>query len=334
MRLLRRHAEKRVCLTMARIRSIKPDLFLDDGLSGVSLEAHFLLTGLPCLADSAGRLEDRPRRIQAQIFPYRPSVNVDACLDELARSGHIQRYTADGERYLQIEDWDKDQRPHVKEAPTCIPPPADSTEHRNGCELAGNSPGTRQDKSAGIWDLGSGILDSVSSAAAIASAMHEIATSGHPAQQPLLPEPGPPAKPVAKKPTTAAAEFAEWANGESRKMLAPDAPDNAKLRGDQWAKLGAAVKQQGIAKMQAAFRLYLQDPYWLSKGLPLGAFAADTEKWTAIVSAPKVVMPAAKPKSGGLDFYEVKRLGEEAKRREEEEARQREGRANGTSTGS
>ena len=107
---------------MARIRSIKVDQFLDDGLTEVSLEAHFLLLGLPCLADSAGRLEDRPRKIQALLFAYRPEVKVDALLSELVRSGHVVRYEADGGRYLQIENGETDQRPHIKEAESAIPP--------------------------------------------------------------------------------------------------------------------------------------------------------------------------------------------------------------------
>jgi hypothetical protein len=143
---------------MARIRSIKLDLFMDDGLAEVSLEAHFLLAGLPCLADSEGRLEDRPRRIQAQIFPYRREVDVDRCLEELAKSGHVRRYEAAGVRYLQVENWDDDQRPHVKEAPSSIPAPLDSSEHRQGGDVAGNSPGTRRGESAGILGVGSGVL--------------------------------------------------------------------------------------------------------------------------------------------------------------------------------
>ena len=145
---------------MARIRSIKIDLFVDDALADVSLAAHLLLAGLPVLADSAGRLEDRPRRIQAQLFPYREGVDVGACLDELAAVGALVRYEAAGRRYIQVANWRRDQRPHVKEATSAIPPPTDSTEHRQGVELAGNSPGTRRGKNAGILGVGSGVLDS------------------------------------------------------------------------------------------------------------------------------------------------------------------------------
>lgn len=142
---------------MARIRSIKPELFMDDGLADVSIPARFLLAGLPCLADREGRLEDRPRRIQAQIFPYDAGVDVGALLSELARSGHIIRYVVDGERYVQVCDWEQDQRPHIKEAESAIPSPLDSTEHQPSTVKTVSAPGTRPEH-ADTNPLGSGIL--------------------------------------------------------------------------------------------------------------------------------------------------------------------------------
>lgn len=150
---------------MARIRSIKADLFVDDSLADVSIEAHFLLAGLPVLADRAGRLEDRPRRIQVQIFPFRPSINVDSCLSELVTSGHVIRYEAGGQRYIEVVNWERDQRPHVKEAASVIPPPPPSyTEHRLSTGSApassGRVPGDDTGEPAGIMDSGCGVLDS------------------------------------------------------------------------------------------------------------------------------------------------------------------------------
>lgn len=107
---------------MARLRTLKPDYYLDEGLSEVSLEAHFLLSGLWTIADRAGRLEDRPRRIKVQVFPYR-DVDVDKALGELAASGYVVRYEADGKRLLQVADWERDQRPHFKEPPSQFPAP-------------------------------------------------------------------------------------------------------------------------------------------------------------------------------------------------------------------
>lgn len=132
------------------------------------------------------------------------------------------------------------------------------------------------------------------------------------------------------KRTTAAEEFVGWARTESRAKLAPDAPDNCALKRHQWPKLGEAVKHQGLAKMQAAFRVFLTDAYWLGKGLPLGAFVADWEKYAGEVSAPKAPPQKSKP-----DFYDLQRAAEEVKRQlaDEEErkaAKRREEARNGT----
>lgn len=148
---------------MARIRSIKIDLFLDDGLESVSLEAHFLLAGLPVLADRAGRLEDKPKRIHAQIFPYRPTVDTAALLVELEDTGHIRRYEAGGQRYIEVCGWDRDQRPHVNEPKSSIPPPPPNCAehcHSNARGIHELNPGIQAHKDrAGIRDSGLGILD-------------------------------------------------------------------------------------------------------------------------------------------------------------------------------
>lgn len=148
---------------MARIRSIKIDLFLDDGLESVSLEAHFLLAGLPVLADRAGRLEDKPKRIHAQIFPYRPTIDTAALLVELEGTGHIRRYEVGGQRYIEVGGWDRDQRPHVNEPKSSIPPPPPGyTEHyhSNAQVIRELNPGIQaHEDRAGIRDSGLGILD-------------------------------------------------------------------------------------------------------------------------------------------------------------------------------
>lgn len=182
---------------MARIRSIKVDLFVDDSLADISVESHLLLAGLPCLADSAGRLEDRPKRIHAQLMPYRPAFDVAARLTELHDTGAITRYESGGVAYIQIANWERDQRPHVKEAASIIPAPAARyTEPRLGSGLAGETPGTRPSEHAGIMDSGCGVLDSGSGSSPPAS-------QAAPEQHPLLPTEAPgPAKKAkkAKKP--------------------------------------------------------------------------------------------------------------------------------------
>lgn len=81
-----------------------------------------LFEGLWILADRAGRLEDRPLRIKAEVFPYRDA-NVDAMLAWLVSSEFILRYLVDGKRYIQILNFAKHQNPHKNETESDIPSP-------------------------------------------------------------------------------------------------------------------------------------------------------------------------------------------------------------------
>lgn len=110
---------------MARSRNIKPQFFLNEHLAQKSPYARLLFIGLWCLADCKGRMEDRPMRIKAALFPYE-SVDIDALLDELATQpeNFIVRYEVDGNRYIEITNFGKHQNPHKneKEVGSRIPP--------------------------------------------------------------------------------------------------------------------------------------------------------------------------------------------------------------------
>jgi hypothetical protein len=76
------------------------------------------------MADRQGRLEDRPLRICAELFPYRRSVTekkADAMLRWLSDNGFIIRYEVEGRRYIQVVEFLKHQNPHKNEAPSKIP---------------------------------------------------------------------------------------------------------------------------------------------------------------------------------------------------------------------
>lgn len=111
---------------MARIRYIKPEFFKDDDLAQLPFEVRLFYAGLWGLADKAGRLEDRPMRLKAEIFPY-DNVDAEKCLKQLNQQKHgsgkpfINRYEVDGQRYIQILLWDKHQRPHHTEKDSQIP---------------------------------------------------------------------------------------------------------------------------------------------------------------------------------------------------------------------
>jgi len=107
---------------MARARNIKPGFFTNDLLAETGPEGMILFAGLWTMADRKGRMEDRPRRIKAEVLPYF-DVDVDALLSALAARGFIARYAVNGTNYLQIVNFTKHQNPHVNERDSSIPAP-------------------------------------------------------------------------------------------------------------------------------------------------------------------------------------------------------------------
>lgn len=107
---------------MARARNIKPGFFKNEQLAECSPLARLLFAGLWCLADRDGRLEDRPKRIRAEVLPYDDG-SVEDLLAELQNAGFILRYTASSGRYIQVLNFGKHQNPHHREPVSTIPAP-------------------------------------------------------------------------------------------------------------------------------------------------------------------------------------------------------------------
>lgn len=110
---------------MARSRNIKPGFFTNDVLAEIEPLGRLLFAGLWTIADRAGRLEDRPKKIKAEILPY-DDCDVDKLLNSLYSYGFILRFQVNGVGYIQIVNFSKHQNPHKNEAPSSIPEP---TEH-------------------------------------------------------------------------------------------------------------------------------------------------------------------------------------------------------------
>jgi hypothetical protein len=62
---------------MPRARNIKPALFKNNVLAKEPHAVTLLFIGLWTLADKAGRLEDIPERVHAELFPYKRDVDLD-----------------------------------------------------------------------------------------------------------------------------------------------------------------------------------------------------------------------------------------------------------------
>jgi len=105
-----------------RARSIKPGFFQNEQLAELAFETRLLFIGLWCMADRAGRLPDRPKRVKIELFPA-DAVDADRALEALAEVGLIQRYQVGTERYIQVTNFTKHQYPHHRETASVIPAP-------------------------------------------------------------------------------------------------------------------------------------------------------------------------------------------------------------------
>ncbi|WP_316851196.1 hypothetical protein [Pedobacter agri] len=122
---------------MARIRSIKPDFFKHEDLAELPAMVRLLFIGLWTQADREGKLENRPKRLKIEIFPY-DDFDINEGLDLLEKNGFILRYSAPSQHsestmqaqcnnsastFISIISFAKHQQPNSKEARSTIPNP-------------------------------------------------------------------------------------------------------------------------------------------------------------------------------------------------------------------
>jgi hypothetical protein len=94
----------------------------DERLAACQPFARLLYRDMHSLADKEGRLEDRPRWIAGEVFPY-DDCDVTPLLDELHRHGFIQRYAVNGKRCICLPEFKHFQKPHQREQPSKLPEP-------------------------------------------------------------------------------------------------------------------------------------------------------------------------------------------------------------------
>lgn len=103
-----------------RARQLKPGLYKNEDLAECSIWARFIFPGLWTMADRSGRLEDRPKRIKAELLPF-DDQPIGPILEELEKWGFIKRYEVAGVRYIWIPNFVKHQNPHKNEKPSDLP---------------------------------------------------------------------------------------------------------------------------------------------------------------------------------------------------------------------
>jgi hypothetical protein len=166
---------------MARARNIKPGLFKNEILGVADPLYTLLFEGLWLLADRDGKLEDRPLRVKAEVFPYRDA-NVEDGLNWLHANGFIRRYVVAGKPYILILEFKKHQNPHKNETASEFPDPT-TEEIGTSTEKIGSEP----DKP------GSARADSLSTDSLIPDSLNSVPKgTGMPAgQDPSAPAPDP-----------------------------------------------------------------------------------------------------------------------------------------------
>jgi len=116
-----------------RGRDIKPGFFISDELAEVSIPARLLFIGLWTLADREGRVELRPRKLKAQLFPFDDAVTVESIEEMIgqlasARGRFLLVYEQEDQRFLSIRTFKKHQHIHPNEKASDIPAPPESDE--------------------------------------------------------------------------------------------------------------------------------------------------------------------------------------------------------------
>lgn len=95
---------------MGRIRTIKPEFFRSRSLAKCERDARTTFAGLWTEADDHGRGIADVRLLKGAIWPLDDDISpemIERFLTQLSRTGHIQLYNVDGERYYEIVNWEK-----------------------------------------------------------------------------------------------------------------------------------------------------------------------------------------------------------------------------------
>lgn len=107
---------------MPRIRTIKPEFPQSESMGRVSRDARLAFIEMWTVADDSGRLRGNSRMLASILFPYDDDAPklIDGWLDELEREQCILRYEADGQKYIQIVNFNTHQKIE-KPSPSKLP---------------------------------------------------------------------------------------------------------------------------------------------------------------------------------------------------------------------
>lgn len=153
---------------MARIRSVKPEFWLDPKLATrLSRDARMLYIALWNQADEHSRLLGDARVVKGQTFPYdddlTPTV-IEALIGDLCRQGVARRYVIDEAVYLYLPKLAKHQRLEPNKVPSRLPEPpsetGDDLSERRADESARDDDETSREADSAAFPQVTGISES------------------------------------------------------------------------------------------------------------------------------------------------------------------------------
>ena len=252
---------------MARSRNIKPAFFKNYELADCGAYAQLLFAGLWCLADRDGLLENKPRLIKAELFPYY-DVDINGELTKLQRLRFVELYTENGIDVIAITNFKKHQSPHATEKKSELPKKTESSV--SNCISTGNSitvgspldnDGKPPDSLSLIPDSPILIPDSLIPSTSV---------------EPLAGDTPKPKKPAAKKePAPTTETWNAYAAAYERRYRVPPVR-NAAVNG----QLSQLVYRLGAieAPLVAAWYVNHQNQFYVGGGHSVGLLLRDCEK--------------------------------------------------------
>ena len=185
---------------IGRIRTVKPELFLDEELwelaeeTGLPIVQAFV--GMFCYADREGRFEWRPRTLKSVILPYW-SGDFSRVLDALESRRFLVRYRCGEREYGYVRTFARHQVINNRERPSEIPPPGEGVpsegDSRLGFIYVATCPGasafkvgfSKYDPRKRVADLSAGspepleLVDVVEGERALETAIHRALKPHH-----------------------------------------------------------------------------------------------------------------------------------------------------------
>ena len=130
---------------MARIRSVKPEFWIDEKLAiSTSRDARLIYIGLWNLADEHSRVRGSSAYLKGQLFAYDDDLTpstLGRLIDELEAASAVVRYVADGETYLYLPKLARHQRLEPDKVPSRLPaPPPELVEAEPCADLSAPDP--------------------------------------------------------------------------------------------------------------------------------------------------------------------------------------------------